>query len=270
MRKKTKHITLLGLSFSLVATLGLIQRAELKATDQKEYITSLDSYQKQEEINMTSRLRVFRDLPSFGFRNTMANWAFVQFLLYFGDDEARQASGYKLNPDFFEGIVEHDPFFTKFYIFLSGSVTTYSGLPERTVEIMDKGLNHLAPNKPVDSYYVWRYKAADELLFLGKGSDAQHSYEMAAKWAAQSKDVNSSLISQLSSQTASFLSKDPDSKIARIDSWASILTSALDDNTRKRAISKIQELGGNVIIAENGQLQIEYSKAEGGLDDRDI
>lgn len=250
----------------LALSLGFFQHSVLKETVQQSRYSSLEVIKAEEAED--ARLLMIRNIPAFGFRNTVADWTFLSFLLYFGDDQARDLNGYSKAPRFFESIIHHDPHYRDFYIFLSGSVTAYAGLPERTVEIMDEGLEKLSPNQPHDGYYIWRYKAADELLFLGKGKDAQKSYELAAEWATQSEDAESDLIGKLSSRTAQFLKDDPDSKFAQINAWNSILTTAIDDTTRKKAISKIRELGGDVTITENGQIQISYAKSE-GLDDRD-
>ena len=39
---------------------------------------------------------MLKNLPSFGFDNLIADWTFLKFLQYFGDDEARDVTGYDL------------------------------------------------------------------------------------------------------------------------------------------------------------------------------
>lgn len=261
-KSKVSAVLPCGLGLLLLLSLGLVQRSELQAISQQAQALSSDTLKKQ-EIEDIDEMKALKITPTFGLRNAVADWSFVQFLLYFGDDEARQVTGYRANPDFFKTIIRHDPYFKDFYVFLSGSVTNYSGTPDKTVEIMDKGLKSLRPNQPHDGYYIWRYKAADELLFLGRGKDAQHSYEMAARWAAQSDDAESALVGEISQQTAQFLAKDPDSRLARINAWSSILTTAIDDATRERAVAQIRALGGDVVFSEDGGIKVKYAQEDG-------
>ncbi len=213
-----------------------------------------------------AELLALKKMPSVGFRNIVANWTFVQFLQYFGDDDVRKQTGYGDSANYLSATIRHDPYYREFYVFLSGSTTIFAGKPEETVAVMSEGLAQLSTRRASDSYYIWRYKGTDELLFLNDGQSAQKSFEMAAKWAAQSDDVDGSIMSQISEQTAQFLADNPDSKLAQINAWGSVLTTALDDGTRKRAISKIRELGGDVLVTNDGQIQIEYSKVEGSSD----
>ena len=69
-------------------------------------------------------------------------------------------------------------------------------------------------------------------------------------------------MASISQQTADFLEKNPDSKAAQIGAWSSILTTAVDDETRRRAIKSIQALGGEVSISENGSVSVKYSQEE--------
>ena len=209
-----------------------------------------------------TQLSALKNMPSVGFRNVIADWSFVQFLQYFGDNEVRGRTGYGNSAKYLSATIHHDPYFREFYVFLSGSSTIFAGKPEETVQVMSEGLARLSTQRAPDSYYIWRYKGTDELLFLNDGRSAQQSFEMAAKWAAQSDDVNGQLMSQLSEQTAQFLADNPDSKLAQINAWGSVLTTALDNETRNRAIRRIRELGGDVVLGSDGQLQIKYAQVE--------
>lgn len=201
-------------------------------------------------------------MPALGFRNVVADYSFVQFLQYFGDDKVRQNSGYGRSASYLSTTIHHDPYFRIFYLFLSGSTTGYAGQPEKTVEIMRDGLAKVQAKRPSDIYYVWRYKGTDELLYLNDSQSAQKSFEKAAEWALDSNDEDAELAAQASQQTAQFLANNPDSKLAQINAWASVLTTALDNTTRNRAITKIKELGGNVVIGSDGQIEIKYAQAE--------
>jgi hypothetical protein len=213
---------------------------------------TLEKNIKQENI----RLSFLKNTPSFGYKNLLAGWTYIDFLQYFGDDEIRDRTGYSLSPEYFEVIFKNDPRFLDAYLALSTSTSLYAGMPERSINLMNQGLKSLNPQVPEKSYYVWRYKGIDELLFLGDSPAAQASFLKAAEWASQYKDEESSYIGFVSLRTAEFLAKNPDSRIARINTWAMILDNKVDEKTRKRAIKEIEALGGTIITNPDGSLAV--------------
>ena len=204
------------------------------------------------------QLKILKNTPSFGFGNSIANWGFLSFLQYFGDEEARNISDYSLSPDYLSAVLSHDPYYKDFYLFLSESTTFYAGMPDKTVELMAEGLSYLNDNRAADSYYIWRYKGSDELLFLNEANAAQQSFEMAATWADESSEEDSEFMAALSRQTASFLASDPNSTQAKIGAWSNILMTSRDEQTQARAVEGIRSLGGEVIVSDTGRLSIEY------------
>lgn len=125
-------------------------------------------------------------------------------------------------------------------------------MPERAIALSEKGLKSLSPSVPDKSYYVWRYKGVDELLFLGDAKAAQKSFATAANWASKFSDAESQMIANTSQRTAEFLSQNPNSKYAQIATWAIVLNNQIDERTRKRAIREIEALGGKVITTPEG------------------
>lgn len=240
----------------VVLQLPLLKKLTNKA--QTDSVADINKELESEKI----RLTVLQKLPSFGFRNVIADWTFINFAPYFGDDEARAKTGYSLSPEYFEVIINRDPYFLDAYRFLSSSTTLYAGMPERTVTIMEKGLKSLSPQVPKNSYYIWRYKGTDELLFLGDSQAAKQSFETAAKWADTYSDKDSKYIAQLSYQTAQFLAENPNSKSAQVNAWSLVLNNAFDNRVRKIAISRIQALGGKVSITPDGQLKVQPPKED--------
>ncbi|MBT9315230.1 hypothetical protein [Leptothoe spongobia] len=196
----------------------------------------------------TEQLYLLSTLPKLGFENLFADGIFLKFLQYFGNDPLREQTGYGLSPDFFSLILANDPYYIPFYIFASSSSTMYAGQPTRSVALLNQGLKQLQPNKPADSFLVWRYKAADELLFLGDSDNAKASYQMAADWADVSNHPDSELVAQLSRRMVQSLQVNPDNKIVRINAWLGLLNSALDDTSRQRIIEEIRALGGDISI----------------------
>ncbi len=208
------------------------------------------------------RLNLLRQLPTFGFDNLTADSIFLNFLQYFGDDEARKETGYSLSPEYFEVILARDPHFLEAYLFLSTSTSIYAAMPERSVALMEKGLKSLSPTVPPKSYYVWRYKGIDELLFLGNAESAKQSFEMAAQWASFYSDDESKQIEAISRRTAEFISSNPKSKSAQIASWTMILNNRVDNRTREIAIKRIEALGGKVFITPQGVVQVRPPKED--------
>lgn len=206
------------------------------------------------------RLNFLKRMPSFGYNNIIANWVYLNFVQYFGDDEARAKTGYSLSPEYFEVILGRDPRFIPAYLSLSTSTSMYAGMPERSIKLTQKALKSLSPWVPEKSYYVWRYKGIDELLFLGKSSTAQDSFEIAADWASQHTDQESKQAASVSQKTAEFLKQNPNSKLARIASWTMILNNQVDQTTRQRAINEIEALGGKVITNPDGIYKIKLSE----------
>ena len=106
---------------------------------------------------------------------------------------------------------------------------------------------------------MWRFKAIDELLFLGDGVAAKQSYENSANWAKQSWDEEAPLVAQLSAQTAQFLAKNPVSRTAQISAWTQVLLSAKDEQTQKIATERIELLGGTVVVNNGGQVSVQFN-----------
>jgi hypothetical protein len=236
-----------------------LQLPQLNQLNNRAKTASVADFQKQVESEKL-QLQLLGKVPSFGFDRVIADWAFINFLIYFGDDDAREKTGYSLSPEYFEVVIDRDPYFLRTYLFLSSSTTLYAGMPERSVALMNRGLKSLTPQVPDKSYYVWRYKATDELLFLADAQAAKNSYTKAAEWASTYSDDESKYVVRASRQTAAFLTSNPNSKIAQISAWASVLDNAFDDRTRRRAISRIQALGGKVSVTPKGEFSVGIPK----------
>ncbi|AHJ29623.1 hypothetical protein PN465_10370 [Nodularia spumigena CS-584] len=232
---------------------GWIQFPQLQSLLRSKQDISLDVLER--EIN-TQRIRLnfLKSMPSFGYDNLIANGVYLSYLQYFGDDEAREKTGYGLSPEYFEIVLERDPRFLAAYLSLSTGASIYAGMPERSIAIMDKGLQSLSPWVPQRSYYVWRYKGIDELLFLGDTQSAEKSFATAAKWASNFSDRESQSVAAMSRQTSIFLSQNPNSKNAQISAWTMVLNNQFDEKTTQRAIREIEALGGKVTSTPEGNM----------------
>ncbi|MDB9374072.1 hypothetical protein [Nodularia sphaerocarpa] len=232
---------------------GWIQFPQLQTLLRSKQDISLDVLER--EINTEKiRLNFIKRIPSFGYDNLIANWVYLGYLQYFGDDEAREKTGYRLSPEYFEIVLDRDPRFLAAYLSLSTGASMYAAMPERSIAIMEKGLQSLSPWVPQRSYYVWRYKGIDELLFLGDTKSAENSFATAAKWASNFSDPESQSVAAMSVQTSIFLSKNPKSKNAQISAWTMVLNNQFDKKTTERAISEIEALGGKVTSTPEGNM----------------
>lgn len=252
----------------LVTVLGLMGLGIAMVAIQGRQLNELQSrtFSEQELLRQDSvrarTLVITQQIPAVGFDNLVANWFFLRFLQYFGDTPSRQQIGYDLSPDYFRIVLSNDPFYRMFYIFMSGSVSGFAAKPEISIELLNQGLEQMTPTFPSDSFYLWRYKGVDQLLFLGDGVAAQQSFQTAADWARQSSHPDAPIIAESSQQTANFLLTNPDSRSAQINAWMSVLANAFDDGTRQRAVERIEALGGRIIPNPNGTFTVQFPEED--------
>ncbi len=244
-----------AVALGCMAGIGALQQSRLNDIRQQN-VTPSQAEILQEQKDIQFQLELLKKTPTFGFDRVISDWAFLQFLQYFGDTPAREQTGYDLSPDYFDVVLKHDPYFRDAYLFLSASTTLYAGKPDRTVELFERELARLSPKTPDQAYFIWRYKAIDELLFVGDSQAAQQSFEMAAEWASQYNDPQSQAIARSSRQTADFLETNPDSLAAQVSAWTMVYYNAFDANTQQLAISRIESLGVAVSVDEEGNLKI--------------
>ena len=240
-------------AFTAIVYLQAPQLASLK--QQNQNISKV--YLQQQEADLKTQLSIAKTLPTFGFDNIIADWHFIDFIQYFGDNELRSQAGYGAAMEYFEAMLDRDPRFLFAYFYLSSTGSLYAGKPEKSVSLMEKGLRSLTPKVPDRGYYIWRLKAVDELLFLGKVPDARKSMLSAANWASQAATPEGENVAKLSRGTANYLARNPNSKQAQFDAWNMVLTSAVDDTVVKRAIEGIRSTGGKVTIDSTGKFQIQ-------------
>ncbi|MEO1068340.1 MAG: hypothetical protein AAFW95_04380 [Cyanobacteria bacterium J06638_6] len=252
---RLKNLWIVALPALVVSGLVVLQRQRLATLQDSN--TTVQGLERQEQA-AAATLALVQKMPVFGFENLVADWFFLRFLQYFGDDQVRASTGYSLSPEFFDIIIANDPYYRNFYLFMSGSVSNFAGQPERAVAIAADGLERLTPTLPDDGFYIWRYRGIDELLYLGDGEAAQKSYQASADWARQSSHPDASIIAENSQRTADFLANNPLSKQAQVSAWASVFANAFDDATRQKAIDRIRVLGGDVFVSESGEVKLQF------------
>ena len=251
-----------SLNLSLLKTLGLVavigglimviveMQQEKVKTLTKEKL--LERNYSQESRLESSQVQLLKNIPAFGFDNMLANWSMLQFIQYYGDGDARRETGYGLSPDFMEIVTKNDPKFVRAYLMMSVASSLNAGKPERTIEIMNKGLSKLTPDV-TDAYFLWLYKGVDELLFLGDIPAAKKSYQMAADWA---KIAGNEFIEKSARGTVKFLETNPDSRASRVGAWMLVWINSKDEETRRLAKENIEKLGGKLVINNNQVMAI--------------
>ncbi len=205
---------------------------------------------KQSEQQEALRLKMLKVLPSFGFDNLVADWTFLKFLQYFGDDEARTITGYSLSPDYFDIITRHDPKRVEIYPFLSVAVSFYQAKPEFAVQLMERGTSALSPQIDPQAWTVWRNKGLDELLLLGDIPESIRSHEMAADWVEGTPQGKQ--LTPMFRATAEYLRRDPDSIQVRFSGWSMVYAQTKDKVVRYRAKQALIKLGAIVRKDKDG------------------
>jgi hypothetical protein len=206
---------------------------------------------QQEAQQEALRLKMLKTIPSFGFDNLIADWTFLKFLQYFGDDEAREVTGYNLGQDYFDIVTQRDPQWADIYLFLSTAISFYQGKPETAVNLMERGTRALSPQIHPQAWIVWRTKGLDELLLLGDIPDSIRSHEMAADWVEETPEGPK--WAPMFRATVDYLRRDPDSVPVRFTAWNTVYTQTTDKLVRQRAKQALVKLGAQVQKDKDGK-----------------
>ena len=245
----------IGFCFCLVSCSISLIKLQSKHLSQKLSTKNSNTYIEQEEHQQA--IAVFqKKMPAFGYDNLLADWAYLQFLQYFGDTEARQVTGYSIVTDYFETIVKRDPHFVQAYFAISSANSLFAARPEKTVELINQGLQVITPQHPGYPFYLWTYKATDEILFLGDLKAAKHSYNKAAEWARAREDDLGNEVAENFDRTADFLASDPNPIKSQIGAWMTALSGTKDAKTRNYILDKLRNLGAEITIDPDGRVNV--------------
>ncbi len=242
--KSIKFPTILSLTSIFILLLGIIN-LQKKHHDRIDTLSQETNYFQQEQSQKYS-LEMQKHIPALGFDNLVADKHYLSFVQYFGDKAARDTTGHYLVSDYFETIVNYDPWFADAYIILSNANSVYAGNPEQTVALMNEVLRSISPETSPNATILWTSKGLDELLFLGDTQAAQKSYQTAAKWAAKSKSDRRQEIIDRHLRKARFLATNPDTREAQIRAWSMVLPNIKDAEHRLKIINKIETLKAEI------------------------
>lgn len=209
---------------------------------------------QQAEQQESLRLDLLTKMPSFGFDNMVANWTFLNFVQYYGDEPARAATGFSLAPKYFDILTRRDPRFVDSYLFLSGTISHQLGKPQLALELLKRGTDALSPQMHPKAFSVWRLAGLDQILLLGDLPGAARSFEMTAKWAAESEEYKQ--FAPSFQATANFLKTNPDIEWVRFQAWLVVYEDARaigDRQSVDRARRELLKLGGIERKNEKGE-----------------
>jgi len=236
--------TLINCALGLAAAAGAIGLQ----LDRLDRLDRPADYQLEAETTAT-RLAVTQQSPTLGFSALAADWTLLEYLQYFGDDEAREVTGYELADNYLDRVTELDPRFFYAYIFVSPGVSYYQGQPERSIELFDRGVENLSPELHENAFAVPKFEALDRFLLLGDVPGAIEAYEVAIDWldGTPYAEYKGSL-----EQTVEFLKTNADSTQARYVGWLDVYSSATDPLVRERAADELRSLGAREVEREDG------------------
>lgn len=209
---------------------------------------------QQAEQQERLRLNLLSKMPSFGFDNLVADWTFLNFIQYYGDDPARAVTGFSLGTNYFDIITRRDPRFVDSYLFLSGTISHQLGQPELALELMKRGTDALSPQMHPKAFSVWRWKAVDQILLLGDLPSAARSFDMTANWAGQADEYKQ--FAPNFQQSANFLRTSPDVRWVQFQTWQVVYQDASESGdklTHDRAKRELLKLGAIEQKNEKGE-----------------
>ena len=229
----------------ILSFLGAICSLQKENYHESQLQIRANNYDRQIKSAQVS-LNIQKLVPTFGFGNVRADLTYLQFLQYFGDEDARKQTGYYLVPSYFEAVANYDPNFTQANLSLSVASSMYAGQPEKTVTLMENILESSSPDL-YNTYLIWFNKGLDELLFLGDNQAALNSYRNSTKSAiSQGKNnLNSHELHNImliNQNKIDYLATNPDTREAQITAWKTVLPHIVDARHRQTISDRIELL----------------------------
>jgi hypothetical protein len=237
---------------SCVAGIVIIQQQYVRESVAKQ----TDNYIKQEE-ELKTAIDIQKKIPSFGYDNLVADWNYLQYIQYFGEDKAREKTGYSLVTDYFEIVADRNPRFIRAFLSLSTANSLFASRADKTVAFLNQVLPSISPKHFPEAHFVWTYKGMDEILFLGDIKAAHNSYLMGAKWARERGDFQGQQAAARITETVKFLETNPNPQKVQIYSWLSSLDRAKDQKTIQVILNNLRALGCKVSFTQEGKINVQ-------------
>lgn len=194
-----------------------------------------------------------KDVPSFGYRNLIADLFWLQFLQYYGDIEARSRLGYNLSYDYLEAITERNPHFDTPYLFINLAVTYQMSRPDLSEKLFLTGIAHNPEN-----YRIWQARGFLHFLYTGELGKAAYAFRQNAGLAvAQEGNAKQRWANYWMGIARAIEIPDVDTRYTRRKIWEEVYTNAADKQVKKMALAYLKPLG--VIVTSKGYLQETFS-----------
>ncbi len=194
-------------------------------------------------------LSVGKSLPSFGYRNLLADLLWLRFVQYYGDVKARERTGYEFSYEYLNLITDRDPQFEKAYLFANLAVTYQMVRTDLSEKLLLKGIAH-NPN----SYLIWQARGFLHFLYTGDLNKAAYAFRKNAGLAvAQEGNAKQQWANYWINIARSIELPNVDTRYTRRKIWEEIFNSASDKQTKRMAFAYLNTLG--VRVDRDGHLQ---------------
>jgi hypothetical protein len=194
-------------------------------------------------------LSVGKSLPSFGYRNLLADLLWLRFVQYYGDVQARERTGYRYSYEYLNLITDRDPRFEKAYLFANLAVTYQMVRTDLSEKLLLKGIAHNPK-----SYQIWQARGFLHFLYTGDLPKAAYAFRKNAGLAvSQEGNAKQQWANYWINIARSIELPNVDTRYTRRKIWEEIFNSALDRQTRRMALVYLNTLG--VRVDQDGHLQ---------------
>jgi len=212
---------------------------------------SADRQRAKIEPDSDATLLFGKYFPAFGYDNLLADFVWMRFAQYYGDQRSRQMSGYKLSYEYLDVITDRDPKFEKAYLAANFSVANKMGRTDLAEKLLTKGVR----NNP-DSYLIWQYRGFLHLLYTGAPDKAAFSFKQNAIIAVAREGNAKQAWGNYWWQMGSYLESNQPSVWQLRTIWNEVFNSAPDGETKILALGQLKKLG--VVLDEDRKLHELY------------
>lgn len=164
-------------------------------------------------------------LVSMGFDKLIADCYWLSFIVYYGDNEARELDRYALADRYLDLITSLDPQFVQSYWFVAFCVGNDQKNPQRAAELLDKGI---AANQ--DNWYLPFIAGFNQFMFAKNELGAAKYYRQASKYPGAPDWLE---------RQAKILEAKIPSTIKEINTWNDVYQSVYEEGLRQRAKEKL-------------------------------
>ncbi|MEM9008401.1 MAG: hypothetical protein AAGE59_33440 [Cyanobacteria bacterium P01_F01_bin.86] len=220
----------------LIASLSIVGATFLQA----KRMADLDTLTPEaSDGEVQSQLGIFdSSLKNLGLNGLSSSLLWLDFVQYYGSVE-RQVTGYQLSDMYLTLMTESEPRFTKPYDIATSALAFRSAQPERALEILNHGLNHVSPEISPSAYILPFEAGTISFLYLGDGDGGRRNYQLAADWFEESTGESAQHWRDIGNR----LFENPRSRRVQFDVWSHAYNVNPDPDAREFILARLAELG---------------------------